>query len=72
MAATGQPPQRDESWHRGGRSGGALRAAVFGVSDGLVSNAGLILGVAGADATPRTVLIAGAAVLLAGGFSMAA
>ena len=72
VAATGQPPPRDESWHRGGRSGGALRAAVFGVSDGLVSNAGLILGVAGADATPRTVLIAGAAGLLAGGFSMAA
>ena len=45
---------------------------MFGVSDGLVSNAGLILGVAGADATPRTVLIAGAAGLLAGGFSMAA
>jgi VIT1/CCC1 family predicted Fe2+/Mn2+ transporter len=62
----------DESWHRGSRSGGSLRAAVFGANDGLVSNASLILGVAGATADPPFVLLAGAAGLLAGGFSMAA
>lgn len=61
-----------ESWHRDSRGGGSLRAAVFGANDGLVSNASLILGVAGATAEPRMVLMAGAAGLLAGGFSMAA
>jgi len=53
-------------------SGGALRAAVFGVNDGLVSNASLILGVAGAGETGKTVLLTGVAGLLAGAFSMAA
>lgn len=56
--------------HRTG--GGNLRAAVFGVNDGLVSNASLILGMAGAAAEPRTLLLAGVAGLLAGAFSMAA
>jgi len=51
---------------------GNLRAAVFGVNDGLVSNASLILGMAGAAAEPRTLLLAGVAGLLAGAFSMAA
>jgi VIT1/CCC1 family predicted Fe2+/Mn2+ transporter len=51
---------------------GNLRAAVFGVNDGLVSNASLILGVAGAGAPPGMVLLSGAAGLLAGAFSMAA
>jgi VIT1/CCC1 family predicted Fe2+/Mn2+ transporter len=45
---------------------------VFGVNDGLVSNASLILGVAGADPDPKVILLAGVAGLLAGGFSMAA
>ncbi len=58
--------------HRGTGSGGSLRAAVFGVNDGLVSNASLILGVAGAGVEPRTVLLTGIAGLLAGAFSMAA
>jgi VIT1/CCC1 family predicted Fe2+/Mn2+ transporter len=58
--------------HRSVGSGGALRAAVFGVSDGLVSNASLLLGLAGAQAEPRTVLLSGLAGLLAGAFSMAA
>jgi VIT1/CCC1 family predicted Fe2+/Mn2+ transporter len=53
-------------------SGGAARAAVFGVSDGLVSNVGLILGVAGADPGPGVVRVAGLAGLLAGAISMAA
>ncbi len=56
--------------HRAGA--GNLRAAVFGVNDGLVSNASLILGMAGAAAEPRTLLLTGAAGLLAGAFSMAA
>lgn len=58
--------------HRSVSSGGNLRAAVFGVSDGLVSNAALIMGVAGAAADPRIVLLSGAAGLIAGAFSMAA
>lgn len=52
--------------------GGNLRAAVFGVSDGLVSNTSLIMGVSGAFADTRTVLITGAAGVLAGALSMAA
>lgn len=52
--------------------GGNLRAMVFGANDGLVSNAALILGVAGANAAPNVILLSGAAGLLAGAFSMAA
>jgi len=52
--------------------GGALRAAVFGASDGLVSNALLILGVAGADVSASTVRVTGFVGLLAGAISMAA
>jgi VIT1/CCC1 family predicted Fe2+/Mn2+ transporter len=58
--------------HRGIAGGGNLRAAVFGINDGLVSNASLILGVAGASASNSTVLLSGIAGLLAGAFSMAA
>jgi VIT1/CCC1 family predicted Fe2+/Mn2+ transporter len=61
-----------ERWHRAGQSG-TLRAIIFGVSDGLVSNLSLVMGVAGAAATqPRFILLAGIAGLLAGAFSMAA
>ncbi len=52
--------------------GGAARAAVFGISDGLVSNVALILGVAAAASTSDSVLVAGVAGLLAGATSMAA
>jgi VIT1/CCC1 family predicted Fe2+/Mn2+ transporter len=62
---------RRERWHRGDRSG-ALRAAIFGVSDGLVSNTALVMGFAGSGASRSTVLLAGVAGLLAGSFSMAA
>ncbi len=69
------PPSPGEG-HKERRHGdgdhGNLRAAVFGVNDGLVSNASLILGVAGAGAAPGVVLLSGAAGLLAGAFSMAA
>ncbi len=57
--------------HRGG-GGGALRAGVFGVNDGLVSSACLILGVAGAGAESQIIILTGVAGLLAGAFSMAA
>jgi len=52
--------------------GGGLRAAVFGVNDGLVSNVSLVLGVAGAGAASGYVLTAGLAGLMAGALSMAA
>ncbi len=52
--------------------GGAARAAVFGVSDGLVSNVSLILGVAGATPAPGFVRLAGLAGLIAGSVSMGA
>jgi VIT1/CCC1 family predicted Fe2+/Mn2+ transporter len=52
--------------------GGTARAAVFGVSDGLVSNVALVLGVAAAGTEARTVLLAGISGLLAGAASMAA
>ena len=55
-----------------GFGGGNLRAAVFGVNDGLLSNASLILGIAGAGADARLVLTSGVAGLLAGALSMAA
>jgi VIT1/CCC1 family predicted Fe2+/Mn2+ transporter len=60
-----------EAWHRVSRAG-SLRAAVFGVNDGLVSNFSLVMGFAGADAKPEYILLAGIAGLLAGSFSMAA
>jgi VIT1/CCC1 family predicted Fe2+/Mn2+ transporter len=58
--------------HRGFGTGGNLRAAVFGVNDGLVSNLSLILGVAGASSNSGLILLSGIAGLLAGAFSMAA
>jgi VIT1/CCC1 family predicted Fe2+/Mn2+ transporter len=68
-------PGEGESWHRVDKSG-STRAAIFGVSDGLVSNTALVMGFAGANATgaidSSTVLFAGLAGLLAGAFSMAA
>ncbi len=56
---------------RRGVSGNALRAAVLGANDGLVSNLSLVMGVAGAGLSSRTILITGVAGLLAGAFSMA-
>jgi VIT1/CCC1 family predicted Fe2+/Mn2+ transporter len=60
-----------EKWHRGDKSG-STRAAVFGISDGLVSNTALVMGFAGAAPANSTILFAGIAGLLAGAFSMAA
>ncbi len=52
--------------------GGTARAAVFGISDGLVSNVALILGIAGASTDGSLVRLAGISGLLAGALSMAA
>ncbi|BDU11177.1 membrane protein [Aurantimicrobium sp. INA4] len=52
-------------------SGGWLRASVFGAMDGLVSNIALIAGIGAAGASPQTVVLTGAAGLVAGAFSMA-
>ncbi len=52
-------------------TGGGARAAVFGVSDGLVSNVALILGVAGAHPSAPFVKVAGLAGLIGGALSMA-
>jgi VIT1/CCC1 family predicted Fe2+/Mn2+ transporter len=71
VASQAKPP-RPEHHHRD-IQGGAARAAVFGVSDGLVSNVSLILGMAGAASTrPGIVRLAGVAGLVAGSISMAA
>lgn len=59
-----------EGRHRS-TGGNALRAAVMGANDGLVSNLSLVMGVAGATLTGNNVLIAGIAGLLAGSISMA-
>jgi VIT1/CCC1 family predicted Fe2+/Mn2+ transporter len=50
--------------------GNALRAAVMGANDGLVSNMSLVMGVAGAAASSKTILMTGLAGLLAGALSM--
>src|ERR1051326_7388595 len=52
------------------RSGGTLRAATFGVSDGLITNLSLVIGVVGGNAGHRFVILAGVAGLIAGAFSM--
>jgi VIT1/CCC1 family predicted Fe2+/Mn2+ transporter len=67
---TGQAVARLEGRHRA-TGGNALRAAVLGVNDGLVSNLSLTMGVAGAALTGTTILLTGLAGLLAGAISMA-
>jgi VIT1/CCC1 family predicted Fe2+/Mn2+ transporter len=62
---------RHIEWHRTHRIGW-LRAAVLGANDGIVSTASLVLGVAAAEATPKSIFIAGVAGLVAGAMSMAA
>src|SRR5438874_9508362 len=76
VRAAGRPlpdvdrPVKPESHHRD-IQGGTARAAVFGVSDGLVSNVSLILGMAGGTSSGHLVLLAGLAGLIAGSVSMA-
>lgn len=66
----GNDVARLEGRHRA-TGGNALRAAVLGANDGLVSNLSLVMGVAGAAMSERTILITGLAGLLAGAGSMA-
>lgn len=61
---------RLEGRHRA-MGGNALRAAVLGANDGLVSNLSLVMGVAGAAAAEKTILLTGLAGLVAGACSMA-
>lgn len=63
--------QRYERWHKADSSG-AVRAAVFGINDGLVANASLVMGVAGGTPDRHIILLAGISGLLAGAFSMGA
>jgi VIT1/CCC1 family predicted Fe2+/Mn2+ transporter/rubrerythrin len=73
LATSAAEVGRRESWHRTDGRSGTLRAVIFGVSDGLVSNLSLVMGVAGAAANnPSFIILAGIAGLLAGAFSMAA
>jgi len=67
--ASGGTLARLEGRHRAG--GNALRAAVLGANDGLVSNFSLVMGVAGAAVAGRTILLTGLAGLIAGACSMA-
>ncbi|HWB50234.1 MAG TPA: VIT1/CCC1 family protein [Stellaceae bacterium] len=67
--ATGGTLARIEGRHRAG--GNALRAAVLGANDGLVSNFSLVMGVAGAAINGKTILLTGLAGLIAGACSMA-
>ena len=59
-----------EGRHRSA-GGNALRAAVLGANDGLVSNFSLVMGVAGAEMAGQSILLTGLAGLLAGAISMA-
>jgi VIT1/CCC1 family predicted Fe2+/Mn2+ transporter len=71
-ASHAMPTAVEEVGKRHASAGGNIRAAVFGASDGLVSNAALVMGVAAASPDLHSVQIAGAAGLLAGALSMAA
>jgi VIT1/CCC1 family predicted Fe2+/Mn2+ transporter len=66
----GQTLARLEGRHSGG-DGNSLRAAVLGANDGLVSNLSLVMGVAGAAAGGKVILLTGLAGLVAGACSMA-
>jgi VIT1/CCC1 family predicted Fe2+/Mn2+ transporter len=66
---TGDTLARLEGRHRMG--GNALRAAVLGANDGLVSNLSLVMGAAGAVESGNTILLVGLAGLVAGACSMA-
>ena len=72
MPAVGRPMhgRHSDERHRQG-AGGALRAAVLGANDGLVSTASLVVAIASGGATDRAVLLAGIAGVVAGALSMA-
>jgi VIT1/CCC1 family predicted Fe2+/Mn2+ transporter len=70
--AGAEVPGWDHHHHHRNIQGGGARAAVFGISDGLVTNVSLILGIAGANPGSSFVRLAGVAGLIAGAFSMSA
>jgi vacuolar iron transporter family protein len=72
QSAARHPSSGNPDHHHRNVQGGSARAAVFGVSDGLVTNVALILGIAGAHPSGGVVRLAGVAGLVAGAFSMAA
>ena len=74
MTTAEQVPSRATGEHHHDHrdvTGGWLRPAVFGVTDGLVSNTALIAGVAAANVSTHNVILTGLAGLVAGAFSMA-
>ncbi len=76
LSGRSSAPEEKLSEHRVGErhravQGGAARAAVFGISDGLVTNVSLIVGISGATLTVAAVRLAGLAGLVAGACSMA-
>ena len=66
------PGSIDEEQSANTGKSGKLRAAIFGINDGLVSNVALIMGFAGAQQDRGVILLAGVSGLLAGAFSMGA
>ena len=72
LTAPGLPDVPIQEHHHRDIRGGGARAAVFGISDGLVTNVSLILGLSGASPPAGVVRLAGLAELLGGAFSMAA
>ena len=64
-----EPGSGGEPSGSAGKSG-ALRAAIFGVNDGLLTNTSLIMGFAGASQSRAVIVLAGVSGLLAGAFSM--
>jgi VIT1/CCC1 family predicted Fe2+/Mn2+ transporter len=62
----------DQEQSAGVGKSGALRAAIFGINDGLLTNTALIMGFAGASQSHGVIVLAGISGLLAGAFSMGA
>jgi VIT1/CCC1 family predicted Fe2+/Mn2+ transporter len=71
MAKRGKPPYKHKERHKTDRIGW-LRAAVLGANDGIVSTSSLLIGVAAAESSHGSLIIAGTAGLVAGAMSMAA
>jgi len=71
LALAGTPSGQNTEPQQSAAGSGALRAAVLGINDGLVSNFSLVMGVTGGTSEPGIILLAGVAGLLAGAFSMA-
>lgn len=67
----GETHHTNETIHSKMKVGTSLRAILFGINDGLVSNASLVFAMVGANAESHTLLLTGLAGLLAGAFSMA-